>query len=201
MINRFKHFFSKWFSPVMVGGYRRLSDRKILPNIRISNTTYIQTPKSLDIDDHVFIGHFNFIDASNGLKIGEGCQITSYVSILTHSSHISIRLYGRKYVETKNKHGYLKGNVIIGPYSFIGPHCVIMPGTSLGKGSMVAAFSYVKGHFPDFAIISGNPAKIVGDTRDIDQTFLDEYPELKNYYSEWVDVDFSTRVKKSADNP
>jgi acetyltransferase-like isoleucine patch superfamily enzyme len=82
--------------------------------------------------------------------------------------------------------GYVKGSVTIGKYSFIGPHSTVMPGTIIGKGSLVHAYSYVKGEFPDFSIIGGNPAKVLGDTRTIDRTLLDQYPELNSMYNEWT---------------
>ncbi|MFN5317619.1 MAG: acyltransferase [Bacteroidia bacterium] len=158
---------------------------KKLLNTRISNTTYIGNPESLNYEDHVFIGHFNFIDASNGITLSEGCQITNYVSVLTHSSHISIRLYGREY-KGNDMIGYVKGSVSIGKFTFIGPHSVIMPGTKIGKGCIVSAYSMVKGEFPDFSIISGNPAKIVGDTRKLDAEFLNQHPELNVHYLSWA---------------
>lgn len=169
----------------MVGKFRRADGRR-LPLTRVSNTTYIGNREKLLIDDNVFIGHFNFIDASNGLTIKTGCQITNYVSILTHSSHISIRLYGKEYPHHNNLKGYIKGSVYIGEYSFIGPHTVIMPHTKIGKGSLISAYSYVKGEFPDFSIISGNPAKVIGDTREMDKPFLASHPELQAFYNEWA---------------
>jgi acetyltransferase-like isoleucine patch superfamily enzyme len=60
-----------------------------------------------------------------------------------------------------------------------------MPSTKIGKGSLIAAYSYVKGEFPDFAIIAGNPAKVIGDTREQDEAILQGNPELKSYYNEW----------------
>ena len=53
----------------------------------------IEYKKNLKLGNNVFIGHYNFIEASNGITIEEGCQITNFISITTHSSHISIRLY------------------------------------------------------------------------------------------------------------
>ena len=185
MIERIKHQLFKWFTPVMVYRFKR-ADGAILKNTRTSNCTIIGNRENLRIDDNVFIGHFNFIDCSNGLSIGEGCQITNYVSVLTHSSHIAIRLYGKSYQNVKNKKAYGIGSVSIGAYTFIGPHSVIMPGTKIGKGCLVSAFSYVKGEFPDFSIIAGNPAKIVGDTREMDMPYLEENPELKEFYNEWI---------------
>ncbi|HLX52297.1 MAG TPA: acyltransferase [Aquella sp.] len=169
----------------MVMGYTNPSGT-YLPTTRVSNTTCIINPNNLQLANNIFIGHYNFIEASNQISIGEGCQITNYVSILSHSSHISIRLYGKHYIDQKEHIGYVHGPVTIGSYSFIGPHSTIMPGTSIGKGSIVSAYSMVKGTFPDFAIISGNPAVVTGDTRDMDKKYLDENPSLRDFYNEWA---------------
>lgn len=171
--------------PEMVNGYKRY-DGAYLKYTRISDSTYVGNPEKLDISDHVFIGHFNFIDASNGLTIGEGCQITNYISILTHSSHSAIRLYGKEYVNTKKPVAYNRAPVAIGNYCFIGPHSTIMPDTTIGKGSLIAAYSYVKGEFPEFSIIAGNPAKVVGDTREMDKKHLEKHPELQDLYKAWT---------------
>jgi acetyltransferase-like isoleucine patch superfamily enzyme len=168
----------------MLSHYKQ--DGKLLKNVRISNTTVINAMKNLKLSDNIFIGHYNFIEASNGITIEEGCQITNFITITTHSSHISIRLYGSEYVKNHDLIGYIIGSIHIGKYSFIGPHSVIMPGSNIGKGSIVSAYSYVKGTFPDYAIISGNPAIVVGDTREMDKEFLENYPQLKTFYDAWT---------------
>lgn len=170
--------------PVMIYGYKR-SDGVKLKRTRYGSTTIFQGKENLTIEDNVFINHYCFIDGSNGLTISEGCQICSWVSLLTHSSHISIRLYGKHYKGADMK-GYVKGSVAIGAYTFIGPHAIVMPGTKIGKGSIVAAYSYVKGEFPPFSIIAGNPAKLIGDTRNTDKNYLDKDNELNDYYQEWA---------------
>jgi acetyltransferase-like isoleucine patch superfamily enzyme len=175
----------KHFKPVMVGGYKR-ADGTWLKQTRIGSTVVIVGKQNFNVADNVFIGHHNFIDASNGIEIGTGCQITNFVSLLTHSSHKAIRLYGSQYNKVGPMIAYGEGSVSIGRYTFIGPHSVIMPGTSIGKGSIVSAFSLVKGTFPDFAILAGNPATVVGDTREMDAKYLNENPGLKQYYDEWA---------------
>jgi len=178
---------SAWIRPVMIGGYRN-SDGSFRKQVRVGSTTTIVRPENLFMQDHVFIGQYNFLDASNKLSIGEGCQITNYVSILTHSSHISIRLYGRQYVHVpeSEKLGYKRGAVEIGDYTFIGPHVVIMPGSNIGKGCIISAFSYVDGNFPDFSVIAGQPAQVIKDTRSLDEPFLEKHPDLKQHYHQWV---------------
>ncbi|MDB4088373.1 acyltransferase [Flavobacteriales bacterium] len=178
--------FYRWFTPRMVYGFKS-QEGVNLKLTRISNSTYIEQKNKLVLGDRVFIGHHNFLDASNGLEIGEGCQITNFVSIISHSSHNAIRYYGREYRGTKMK-GYLRGEVTIGSFTFVGPHVTIMPNTNIGKGSIVSSHSYVQGEFPDFSIISGNPAIKIGDTREKDAEFFEKNPELKNNYDEWVSL-------------
>ena len=172
--------------PEMIVGYKR-SDGRFLFRTRMSNTTFIDHPQSLFIEDNVYIGHYNFLEASQGLTIHEGVQITNFCNITTHSSHISIRLYGRHYSEFAEHKGYVKGSVEIGAYTFVGPHSTIMPGTRIGKGCIVQAHSFVKGDFPDFSIIGGQPATVKGSTTEIDQKFLASDPQISSFYNEWAD--------------
>jgi len=174
-----------YFRPLMIYGFDR-NDGIFLPDTRVSNTTYIECKDKLNIEDNVFIGHFTYIDASRGVTIKEGCQISFFVNIASHSSHIAIRLYGKKYQTAKDPIGYLVGPVFIDRYSFVGSHCLIMPNTHIGKGSLVLPYSYVKGTFPDFAIIGGSPARVVGDTRVLDAEYLENHPELQALYDEWA---------------
>lgn len=181
---KFSNRLSNFSKPLMLTIKKH--NGKKLENVRISNTTFINASQNLHLGNHIFIGHFNFIEASNGLNIEEGCQITNYVSITTHSSHISIRLYGDEYSNFEELKGYVKGPIHIGKYTYIGPHSLIMPNTKIGKGCIIAAYTYVKGDFPDFSIIAGNPAKIIGDTRKLDEPFLQEHPQLRKFYNKWV---------------
>lgn len=172
--------------PEMIYSYEH--NGVIIPTTRVSNSSVINEPSNLLLGDFVFIGHFNFIESSNGIEISDGVQITNYVSILTHSSHNSIRLYGKDYQNHSNLIGYKKGKVFIGKYSFVGPHTTILPGASIGKGSLVKPYSLVKGEkFPDFSIIEGNPAKVVGTTKEIDKRFLNDHPELVKLYNQWAE--------------
>lgn len=185
---RTKRLLSRAWGPRMVGGWVR-GDGVYLPHTRISNTNFCFAREKLQVEDHVFIGHFSVMDATYGLSIGEGTQIGFFTGIFTHSSHVAIRLYGRSYVDTPHKEGYFTAPVSIGPYCFIGAHVTIAPGTKLGRGCLVSAYSLVGGEFGDFSIIAGNPAKRVGDTRRMDRPHLKRHPELQPHYDAWAKKD------------
>ena len=176
------------YKPRMISGYKRQTDGKLLSKTRISNSTFIDHPQYFDVGDNVYIGHHCYLEASNGLTMGEGCQLTNFITITTHSSHDSIRLYGDNY-GGKNLKGYAKGKIDIGAYTFIGPYTTIMPNTTIGKGCLISSYSFLQGNYPDFSIIKGNPGKVVGDTRRRDERLLRRYPELRESYDKWAKND------------
>ena len=68
----------------------------------------------------------------------------------------------------------VRAPINIGERCFIGPHSTIEAGSTLGHGTLVAAHSRVRGQFPDFAVLSGSPARVVGDVREGDERWLRE---------------------------
>lgn len=154
---------------------------------RIAPSTCIEGEAGLTLGDHVFIGQFNFIEASAGVTIDEGVQITNFCSIVSHSTHRSIRLMGRLSAAAAGaRTGDVRAPVHIGAYSYIGPHSLVEAGAVIGRGSLVAAYSRVRGEQPPFAVLRGNPAQVVGDTRERDAPWLRLHPDLRDAYAAWA---------------
>lgn len=153
---------------------------------RISDTTVLYNPERIFIADNVFIGHYSILDGTDELILHEGVQLAGWNGLYTHSSHIAIRLYGAHYSEIPEaeKHGYRRGRIEIGKYSFVGAGAVILPGVSIGIGCVVAAGAVVNRNLGDFEIVSGNPAKVIGDTRKMDAKYLKD-TQIKEWYEEW----------------
>ncbi len=55
-----------------------------------------------------------------------------------------------------------EGDIVLGNDVWCATRAVILPGTVIGDGSIVAAGSVVKGEFPPRSIIAGSPARQVG---------------------------------------
>ncbi|MEN9891989.1 MAG: hypothetical protein RLY78_2284 [Pseudomonadota bacterium] len=160
-----------------------------LASTRIAPSTCIVGEDALRLADQVYVGPFCFLEASGGITLGEGVQLTSHVCIVTHASHRSQRLLGAAYGQWpagRPRPGWIAGAVEIGPYAFIGPHTVIEAGSRLGRGCIVRAGSVVRGVFPDHAVIAGHPAVVVGDARDGDAKGLAAHPELREGYAAWA---------------
>lgn len=167
------------------------SQGRLLAHTRISPSTCIEHEDRLVLADHVYIGPFNFIEASGGITIEEGVQITNHVSIVTHSSHRAQRLLGREFVHwpaDQPRPGWISGAVHIGAYSFIGPHSLIEAGSRIGRGTIVCAGSQVRGVYTDFAILQGRPARVIGDSRQGDAQLLARHPEWRAETQNWADA-------------
>ncbi len=179
-LNRFRRRIARWMLFRMAFGESRA------PHSRISPSTCIENEGGLRLADHVYIGPFNFLEASAGIELQEGVQITSFCSLVTHSSQVSQRLLGRAYATWSGEMpGFKRGAIEVGAYTFVGPHSLIEAGSRIGKGVLVCAYSQVRGDVPDFAIVAGQPAKQVGDTRDLDARYLEQHPELQVFYQAW----------------
>ena len=170
-------FFRMLFGEVGAGGAS-------LAGTRIAPSTCIEHPEGLTLADDVFIGHFNFLEASAGLAIGRGTQVTNFVSIVTHSTHRAVRV-AAALSGAELEAAVLRAPITIGERCFIGPHSTIEAGSVLGHGTLVAAHSRVRGRFPGFAVLAGSPARVVGDTRVADARWLAEHPALAADYRRW----------------
>jgi acetyltransferase-like isoleucine patch superfamily enzyme len=187
-VNRLRRRLARLLQFRMLFG--EVSQGRWLPHTRISPSSCIEHEQRLVLGDHVYIGPFNFLEASAGLTIEEGVQITSHVAIVTHSSHRSLRLLGREYVgwppDVGERPGWIAAPVVIGAWSFIGPQVLIEAGSRLGRGSVVRAGSRVRGEFPDFAVLEGRPARVVGDSRDGDEALLQRHPQARAAHEAWA---------------
>lgn len=180
-------FFQFLHKPRMLRNIFKNQNGKIAKDTRQSSTTTFVNKQNITIGNNVYIGHYTILDGTGGLEIGDGCQIAARASILTHSTHISIRILGNMplYTRIQKDYGYKSGKVKIGSFTFVGTGAIITSGVTIGKGCIVGANSFVNSDMPDYSIAYGSPAKIAGDTRSIDSVYLEGNQEFQECYNEW----------------
>ena len=183
IISIVQHCLSLFHRPFMVYGYWDRTEKRYLRDVRISASVDIVHKDKLVIGDNVWINHYTRIDASAGVKIGEGCQIGSSVGIFSHSSHNAIRLMGAHYMKVPQNEriGYILKSTEIGAYTFVGSGSYIMPGVKIGKGCIIGTNSVVTKDIPDFSVAVGSPARVIKSTLDIDRAYFDN-PKVREYY-------------------
>ncbi|OCW95471.1 hypothetical protein A9168_02075 [Macellibacteroides sp. HH-ZS] len=183
-VSLIQHALSPFCKQIMVYGFYNHITKRFYRGTRISSSAYITEKHKLNIGDNVWINHNVRIDASGGVTIGEGCQIGYNSMILSHSSHMAIRLNGSEYVkmDIDERIGYIHNPVSIGDYTFIGGGSAVMPGINIGRGCVVGVNSVVTKDVPDYAIVAGSPARIIGSTLETDLKYFENNVVKKHYY-------------------
>ncbi len=101
------------------------------------------------------------------LEIGRYCSIAENVVILLGGEHrldwVTTYPFSVMFPEASGVSGHprSKGNVIIGHDVWIGQGAMILSGVTIGNGAAIAARSLVSSDVPPYAIVGGNPAKII----------------------------------------
>jgi acetyltransferase-like isoleucine patch superfamily enzyme len=188
LISFFLNLLALFHKPFMVYGYYSRVDKKFYKRTRISSSAKLEGKSRIGLKDNVWIGHYCLLDGIGNISIGTGVHVASHSCIYTHSSQNSIRFLGDQFIEipAEQREGYIINEVSVGDYTFIGTSSVILPGTTIGKGCIVGAGSVVKGVFPDYSVIVGNPAAIINDTRKIDKQLFEKGLSFKNYYDKTI---------------
>lgn len=137
----------------------------------------------IDIGDSVSVGPRSIISTSGGtvkvgsrtsffsdclisgaVTIGNDCLFANNVTVLSGTHQIrgsgTIRENDAAWERSPDYRPF--DPISIGEDCWLGANAVILPGVSLGKGTVVGANAVVTKSFPDYAILGGVPARVIG---------------------------------------
>jgi acetyltransferase-like isoleucine patch superfamily enzyme len=193
------HWLSILQKPFMVYGYRDPASGRFRKYTRMSSNVIIMSKQNLKLGDYVWVWHHSILDATEGITIGEGCQIGAWVGIFTHGSESAIRLLGPRFVHIHSsaRSGYTRGRVAIGAYTFVGAGSVILPGVEIGRGCLIAAGTLVARDVPDHSVVVGWPGEVRGSTVAMDRRKFAECDYSDTYYDKGV----LSEVLRNVDEP
>jgi len=141
------------------------------PNIEIGEYTYYDDPDGPDqFVRKCVLHHYDFI--GDKLIIGRFCAIAEGVRfIMNGANHMlsgfstyPFNIFGNGWeagFDEQAWRGELRGDTVIGNDVWIGFDAVIMPGVRIGDGAIVGGRSVVTRDVPPYAVVAGNPAKVV----------------------------------------
>jgi acetyltransferase-like isoleucine patch superfamily enzyme len=115
----------------------------------------IRNEADVVIGERTFISDTVRIVAHAGIHIGADCLIADTVSMYDHDHRfesIDIPI---------SKQGYVTAPIKIGNDVWIGSHCTICKGVTIGDGAIIAAGSVITKDIEGYSIYGGVPAQLI----------------------------------------
>lgn len=141
-------FFNYYWRPFLL----RLSGVSIGESTAILSGIYI-TSGELSIGAEVFINTDCRLACGGSIFLGNYCQIGSRVSFETISHQLEPVENGRRPSDP--------APIIVEDNVWIGSGVILLPGVTIGKGSIVAAGAVVANDVEPFAVVGGVPAQVI----------------------------------------
>lgn len=151
-----------------------------IPGVKVHPSAYVDQPCKIGEGSQVW--HFCHIMANtelgkgcilgqnvfiaSGVKIGSNCKIQNNVSLYTGvmleddvfcgpSCVFTNVLNPRAQIVRRNEYQ----NTVVGKGATLGANCTIVCGHRIGRYAFIAAGAVVRGNVPDYALMTGVPAK------------------------------------------
>ncbi|MEN7548927.1 CatB-related O-acetyltransferase [Rapidithrix thailandica] len=142
------------------------------PRIIVGEYTYYDDFENPANFEKNVLYHFEFI--GDRLIIGKFCAIASGVKFIMNGGNHETRpistypfaIFGHGWEKILegvdlNEKFPSKGDTRIENDVWIGHEAMIMPGVTVGNGAIIASRSVVTKDVPDYAVVGGNPAKVL----------------------------------------
>ena len=117
------------------------------------------------LGEYSYISQYSIVNKS---EIGKFCSIAHgcYIGLWEHNTQVtthSFYLYEHSGNFVKGYKNYNKDNIVttLGSDVWVGANAVILKGINVGDGAIIGASAVVTKDVPPYAIVVGNPAKII----------------------------------------
>lgn len=148
---------------------------------------YVVIRRPVDIAEDVCIGPFSFIREhtviGRGTRIGDHAQLMGDLTIgrdcrfhsnvhIGKGSIIGDRVFigpgfAHANVRFPRSHSVVTEGITIEDDTIIGSGVILLPGVTIRRHALVGAGAVVTKDVPPYAIVAGNPARIIGDKRKV----------------------------------
>jgi galactoside O-acetyltransferase len=180
---------------------KKMPFKTIGKDVLISRCARIYDMKSIEISSNVRIDDFCFL--SGRIKIGSHVHIASFVSlcggdkgiiledfvgiaektvVLAKTDDFSGAALTNPTIPDKYRNVF-SAEVVLKKHALVGVDSFILPGVTLGEGSVIGAKSFVKTNIDPWSICVGIPAKKIKDRKKdllkLEKQFLEEYNKRK----------------------
>lgn len=136
-----------------------------------NSTTIVLYDNNIKMLSNVSVGRYTYgeikpfiFSSEHKLKIGSFCSIAPNVSFVVsgdhHLDHLTSFPFYSKCIDGRNE-AISKGDIVIEDDVWIGVNATILSGVIVHQGAIIAAGAVVTKDVPPYAIVGGNPAKVI----------------------------------------
>ncbi len=133
-----------------IGGTAIVGDRFIAEGMIATINLKAVPGAVLSIGDDVYLNGGVSIEATHDIRIGSNVLIAPFASVIDDDSHL---------LQPGSRTD--KGPTVIGDNVWLGRNVVVLPGVTIGDGSVVGANSVVTRDLPPRCFAAGSPAQVV----------------------------------------
>jgi virginiamycin A acetyltransferase len=139
------------------------------PNVEVGDYTYYDDPAGAERFEELAV---LYAYGRERLVIGRYCALAEGVRfVMSGANHpmlgpstFPFGIFGGEWAERTLDlvyGGESRGDTVVGSDVWLGYRALVMPGVRIGHGAIVAASSVVVADVPPYAIVGGNPARVV----------------------------------------
>lgn len=124
-------------------------------NTTLQGGLRITNPEKVSIGSHCNFGQGVFITGGGGVSIGDWVGLGPDVKIWS---------VNHRFADPDQPwllQGWEMSPVVVEDDVWLGANVFVMPGVTIGKGAIVSACSLVNKSIPPYAVVVGNPARVV----------------------------------------
>lgn len=141
-----------------------------------------------------------YITPVEKLSIGNYVSIAPNVTFLLGVNHqmdtVTTFPFYSKLIKRTPKDALSKGPIVIEDEVWIGTGAMIFSGVTIGKGAIVAAGALVTKDVPAYAIVGGNPAKLIRYRFDKEIIDILRPIHLVNFSDKWIRENIDSIYRK-----
>lgn len=128
-------------------------------NVKFSPCNSIFSYAKISIGNDVYIGPYAIFSSVKGIDIGNKVLFGPRVTIM--GGDHNYKRVGEYIFDVHEKNDDDDLPIVIGDDVWIGCNVTILKGVKIGHGAVVGAGAVVTKDVPDFAIVGGNPARVI----------------------------------------
>ena len=118
--------------------------------------------KNIIVGDYCYLGENNrFISLNALVKIGD--YVVTGPDVLFISGNHQFDILGKRIIDIgdSDKSDRCDKDIFVGDDVWIGARSIILKGVSIGRGAVIGAGAIVTKNVQPYAVVAGNPAKII----------------------------------------